>query len=266
MDMQDKIETMKAEHSQQIETIHRHYCEYERELQHQLTKISMDMQDKIETMKAEHSQQIHFHYHKLEIESQLQLNKITTDMKNKLAEIKTLHHHDIHRYYMYHQQNSHDHVDHLSAMTTTPNDHDGGINHNHSYTSDNSDPAPVHSEAHGSLESASAHPSKPNATHVSNVLSGPQVSAKSKVGDNIPDIRENLTATNISHQLITILVIDDKGMITVDLMGSGLNSSNNVHSEVHTSLDSGSPHPSLESKPSMSDKPDPSSSTPPEKA
>ena len=99
------------------------------------------MQDKIETMKAEHSQQIHFHYHKLEIESQLQLNKITRDMKNKLDEIKTLHRHeteDIHPYY--HQQNSHDHIDHLSAMTTTSNDHDhDGINH--SYTSDNSGPS-----------------------------------------------------------------------------------------------------------------------------
>ena len=267
MDMEDKIETMKAEHSQQIETIYRHYCEREGELQHQLTKILMDMQDKIETMKAEHSQQIHFHYHKLEIESQLQLNTITRDMKNKLDEIKTLHRHeteDIHPYY--NQQNSHDHIDHLSALTTTSNDHDG-INHNHSYTSDNSDPALVHSEAHGSMESASAHPSKPSAKHISNVLCGSQVSAKSKVGDHdniIPDTEENLTATNISHQLITILVTDDEGTTTVELVGSGLNLNNN---EAHTSLDSGSPHPNLKSKPSVSDTlPDPSSSTPPERA
>ena len=41
------------------------------------------------------------------------------------------------------------------------------------------------------------------------------------------------------------------------------NSSDSVHSEANTSLDSGSPHPSLESKPSMSDKSDPCPNTPP---
>ena len=43
-------------------------------------------------------------------------------------------------------------------------------------------------------------------------------------------------------------------------------SDNNIHSEAHTSLESSSPGHSLESKPSVSDKPDPCSSTPPEKA
>ena len=87
------------------------------------------------------------------------------------------------------------------------------------------------------------------------------------MGDNniIPDIEENLTATNISHQLITILVTDDEGMTTVELVGSGLNLSNN---EARTSLDSGSPHANLESKPSVSDTlpDDLGSSIPPERA
>lgn len=78
------------------------------------------------------------------------------------------------------------------------------------------------------------------------------------------DNKENRAVTNISHQLITILVTDDEGMTTVELVGSGLNLSNN---EAHTRFDSGSPHSNLESKPSVSNAlPDPISSTPPERA
>ena len=78
------------------------------------------------------------------------------------------------------------------------------------------------------------------------------------------------TATCVSqplpliHESLTI----DNGATTTTSHATSMesNSSDNIHPEAHTSLDSGSPHPSLESKPSMSDKSDPCSSTPPEKA
>ena len=76
-------------------------------------------------------------------------------------------------------------------------------------------------------------------------------------------------ATCVSQPLPLIpesLTIDDGATGTSRVTSMESNSSDNVHSEAHTSLDSGSPHPSLESKPSVSDKPDPCSSTPPEKA
>ena len=55
METQGEIANMKAEYSQQIESIHR---QHEKELQVQITKTTMDMQGKIETMKAEHRRQI----------------------------------------------------------------------------------------------------------------------------------------------------------------------------------------------------------------
>jgi hypothetical protein len=68
------------------------------------------------------------------------------------------------------------------------------------------------------------------------------------------------------HEIVT--TIDDGATASTSHVTSmeSNSSDNNVHSEAHTSLDSGSPHPSLESTPSMSNKPDPCSSTPPEKA
>jgi hypothetical protein len=79
------------------------------------------------------------------------------------------------------------------------------------------------------------------------------------------------TATCVSQQLPQInesLTIDDGATASTSHVTSmeSNSSDNNVHSEAHTSLDSGSPYPSLESKPSISDKPDPCSSTPPERA
>ena len=63
------------------------------------------------------------------------------------------------------------------------------------------------------------------------------------------------------------LTIDDGATTcTSHVTSMESSSSDNVHSEAHTSLDSGSPNPSLESKPSVSDRPDPCSSTPPENA
>ena len=63
------------------------------------------------------------------------------------------------------------------------------------------------------------------------------------------------------------LTIDDGATTSTSHVTSmESNSSDIVHSEAHTSLDSGSPHPSLESKPSMSDKSDPCPSTSPENA
>ena len=63
------------------------------------------------------------------------------------------------------------------------------------------------------------------------------------------------------------LAIDDGATTSTSHVTSmESNSSDIVHSEAHTSLDSGSPHPSLESKPSMSDKSDPCPSTSPENA
>ena len=63
------------------------------------------------------------------------------------------------------------------------------------------------------------------------------------------------------------LTIDDGATTSTSHVTSmESNFSDNLHSEAHTSLDSGSPHPSLESMPSMSNKPDPCPSTPAEKA
>ena len=225
-DMQNKLETIKVEHSQQIQNIHRYYCQHKEELQHQVVKISTDMQDKIETMKTEHSRQIHFHYHKLEMESQLQLNKITTEMKDKIAEMKTLHCHeieDIHRHY--HQQNSHDHFEHpnlhLSVMTTTSNDHDGGINHDHSFISDNSDPAPIHTEAQGSLESAS-----PSTSEISDPgLSTPPEKGirclSSKYGErklvfNLADVESSLDSSWVKMDIIVNTKESKDGLSTLD--------------------------------------------------
>jgi serine/threonine protein kinase len=99
METQEKIETMKVEHSRQIEIIHRHYCE---QLQLQHTKSTMDMQGKLETMKAEHSRQIDSIHRQHERELQLQVTKMTMDMQDKIATMKAEHSQQIksleHRY------------------------------------------------------------------------------------------------------------------------------------------------------------------------
>jgi serine/threonine protein kinase len=88
METQDEIANMKAEHSQQIESIHHHY---DLQLQLQHTKTTMDMQGKIETMKAEHSRQVESIHHQHERELQLQHTKMTMDMQDKIANMKAEH-------------------------------------------------------------------------------------------------------------------------------------------------------------------------------
>ena len=75
------------------------------------------------------------------------------------------------------------------------------------------------------------------------------------ISQPLPEIQESL-----------IIIDDGAPTCTSHVTSMDSNSSDNLHSEAHNSLDSGSPHPSLESKPSISNKPDPCSSTPPEKA
>ena len=70
------------------------------------------------------------------------------------------------------------------------------------------------------------------------------------------------TASPPSQNIQESSTIDDGTTSGITL----IESDNLLHSEAHTSHESGSPHPSLESKPSMSDKSDPCSSTPSEEA
>ena len=78
----------------------------------------------------------------------------------------------------------------------------------------------------------------------------------------------SLEGTCISQPLPSIheCLTTEDGAPTSHITSMESSSSDNLQFEAQTSLESGSPHPSLESKPSMSNKSDPCSSTPSEEA
>ena len=245
MEMQDKIEIMNREYSQQIEAIHCYYGQHERELQLQLTKTTTDMQDEIETMKVKHSQEIEsirHYYVQHERELQLQLTKTTMDTQDKFPGAGSpvakgtlipipfdpsdlpdpvFNTHDLE---MFHQQACSTEDPYASSnmsLLIDPRSNDLG---------DYSGPNLDDHLAYRSHDSG----------HMG--LSDPELDLPPIYSQNKPTIPQQM-ARSCNNESGTVQIANRKA--------------NDVHFEVYTSL---------ESKPSMSDKPDPYPSTPREKA